>query len=186
MSHEHKLNRVDFCVRFQRHEVITIKPSSSSISKHPVLAPSHLIKHAVYVEIVAGACGVCDKSSANFIKVGIMKEGWELGVMQCFFTLAHRVPLISIVIAHIHMQISGVSSSKTKENWITESWEWAREQLWTCFVLASQHPTPFSTKLRTSCVMPYFLEAFWDGFQLGWDAIFGKKLFCSSKKGEVL
>lgn len=94
---------------------ITIKHISSLISKHPVPAPSCLIKHAVYVGIVAGAGGVCDKSCANLIKVVIMKEGWEQRVTLCFFTLAHRFTLIPAVIAQIHMHIDLVHSSKTKQ-----------------------------------------------------------------------
>lgn len=121
-------------------------------------APSHLIKHAVYVEIVSGAGGMCDKSSANLIKVGIMKEGWELGVTLCFFTKAHRFTLIPTVITHIHMHINGVSSSETKENWIIEYLEWGREKLWTRFVDASQHHPPSNIKLPTSSALTSLLE----------------------------
>lgn len=52
---------------------ITMKQSSSLISKHAVPALNHLIKSPVCGELVAGAGGECDKSSTNLIKVGIMR-----------------------------------------------------------------------------------------------------------------
>lgn len=67
------LNRIDFFLFYTYHSFSHQqgnhhkKRSSSSISERTVPTPSHLIKRAVYGEIVAGAGGVCDKSGANLI-----------------------------------------------------------------------------------------------------------------------
>lgn len=61
----------------------------SSISDSTAPTLNYLIRHAVYVVIVAGAAGVWDKSRGNLIKVGIMRQCWRLGVMLSFLTAAY-------------------------------------------------------------------------------------------------
>lgn len=64
------------------------------------VSPSSML----YIAIVADAAEVCEKSSANLIKVGILRVCWGAGVMLCFFTVAYRFTLISPVITHMHTQ----------------------------------------------------------------------------------
>lgn len=72
---------------------------------------NHVTECAVYVAIRAGTAGVCERGSANLIKVGIMRARRAAGVMLCSLTVAYHFTLISPVITQTHTHRRGVSSS---------------------------------------------------------------------------
>lgn len=106
--------------------------------KHTIPKLSHVIECAVYVAVRAGAAGVCERGSANLIKVGIMRACRAARVMLCSLTVAYRFTLISPVITQTHTHRSGVSSSILLMNY----WRLVVRLGATSAALHSFYPTP--------------------------------------------